>query len=678
MENRRNLIVTLADSNYLHHAKQLFSSVYWNAGWKGDYLLLAHEIPEKELEWFTGRGIFVKRCKPLHETNIGKEKYPPVVLNKFNLFTPEFRKWKNIVFLDADIIVRASLEKLTNVKGFASVNVMGDKLEFFFNRDNDPPVYQSLKRNYNMTSPAFNSGVMAFSTDIIKDDTFDQLMALFNKYLTITSGDDPVFNILFYKNWKKLPAVYDISPKAVEKYTGINADKTKGIVIHLKEGELENYQLPFKHEWETNLQKAEHIDLSSTQKPVIWNAFKTAYYCILINIKHRFNSSFHYLINTPDRLIGRFGTFLKIHKPGLYYKLRKYKERYPSIFIIEITNTCIAKCHQCEMWKQRRPENEITLQEKIRLIDEIQNLSKHKNPYIHFSGGEPFIKKEEVLTLAKYCDAKNIHCGVDTTGYLIDEILAKEISATGMTVNISLDSSTPAIHDDMRGLNDCHHRALKALDYLITNGGTERIVLVNVLTKKNLGETEKIIRFADEKKVKILFQPLMLNPVRDPGFLKEEYWPDDPGKTKEMIAEISEMKKHGYKIQISNKKLLNIRNYFLTGTPQTRCTYFKKNLCVDSYGDVRLCFFSEPIGNIRENSLSEIYNSIKARKIRNKLKHCYGRSCNLPICQDDTLRKDRLFIQVFRRAFNATDRLIGKLGIMLKKTNPEMYGKLKR
>ena len=52
MENKKDLLVTLADRNYINQVKQLFSSVYWNAGWKGDYMLLTHEIPEKDLKWF--------------------------------------------------------------------------------------------------------------------------------------------------------------------------------------------------------------------------------------------------------------------------------------------------------------------------------------------------------------------------------------------------------------------------------------------------------------------------------------------------------------------------------------------------------------------------------------------------------------------------------------------------
>jgi hypothetical protein len=75
------MLINLADKNHIMQAKQLFSSVYWNSGWNGDYTLLAHDIPEDELAWFPSKGILVKRCRQIYDKNIGKEKYPPVVCN---------------------------------------------------------------------------------------------------------------------------------------------------------------------------------------------------------------------------------------------------------------------------------------------------------------------------------------------------------------------------------------------------------------------------------------------------------------------------------------------------------------------------------------------------------------------------------------------------------------------
>jgi len=98
--------VTLADKNYVKQAKQLFSSAYWNAGWKGDYMLLSHKVPEKELKWFRKKGILVKKCELFDKKDF--EYWPPTILIKFYLFSTEFKKWKNVIFLDADIFVSFS------------------------------------------------------------------------------------------------------------------------------------------------------------------------------------------------------------------------------------------------------------------------------------------------------------------------------------------------------------------------------------------------------------------------------------------------------------------------------------------------------------------------------------------------------------------------------------------
>ena len=91
---KENLLVTLADKNFIAPAKQLFSSVYFNAGWIGDYMLLAHEISEKELIWFREKGVIIKKCRSLIKKDI--EGYHAAVFSKFYLFTAEFKKWEQL------------------------------------------------------------------------------------------------------------------------------------------------------------------------------------------------------------------------------------------------------------------------------------------------------------------------------------------------------------------------------------------------------------------------------------------------------------------------------------------------------------------------------------------------------------------------------------------------------
>ncbi len=335
MGDNGNLIVTLTDKNFVPYAKQLFSSIYWNAGWQGDYLLLSHQVPEVDIQWFRNKGIYVKECEPLYEKSVGYENFPPVVLDLFYLFTPEFKKWKNIIFLDADIIVRASLESLTNVSGLCSAHVMNDRLFMYFQKESLIDNYKKLSKKFDLNSIPFNSGVMAFSTTIIEKNTFDELMNLFFEYEDIGSGNDPILNLWFYKKWRKLPSVYDITPLTIEKHTGISANKLKGIIIHLKNDELNNSKLIYQKEWSLNLNKADKIDLSLIQKAKKWSRFKILYYSFYLNIFYQKNKFFKrvcqiniksYLqicLKITDRLIGRIGEILKITFPRLYCFLKK-------------------------------------------------------------------------------------------------------------------------------------------------------------------------------------------------------------------------------------------------------------------------------------------------------------------------------------------------------------------
>ncbi len=304
---KKALLVTLSDKNYVEQAKQLFSGVYWNSGWKGDYMLLAHNIPEKELKWFRKKGILIRKCKPLKKHRLS------VRLDKFYLFTPEFKKWDNIVFLDADIIVRDSLDKLAEVRGFCAVPDAWD------NQISD----QAIKPIDGYNGTAFNSGVMAFSTDIIKRDTFSKLNSLLKEYGKISRGVDQLtFNLMFYKKWKKLPKIYNSYAEELINRYHIKPEKNKSTIIHFNES---GNCMRKSREWIMNLKKAEMMDLKN--KPASRKIFTEK------EIRnHERNLALRGMIffmpQQIDRSLGLFGIFLKKYFPRLYHFLKKCKGDY--------------------------------------------------------------------------------------------------------------------------------------------------------------------------------------------------------------------------------------------------------------------------------------------------------------------------------------------------------------
>lgn len=348
MENRRNLLVTLSDRSYIQQAKQLFSSVYWNAGWEGDYMLLSHEVPEEELKWFSEKGILVKECKLLLEQAWGKRnELPPVIADKFYMFTEEFKKWKNIVYLDSDIIVRGPIEKLTKIKYFGAIQ------DIHFNRLSSQfhnlKKFQLNNKTFGLNVLAFNGGVLTFNTNIITPMLFCELTTILKEYINdFIFGEQTALNLYFYKKWSKLPSIYNCF---INYFDQKSLRYCKCIILHFARNndsvppwEIEN---SFYQEWKINLEKAELIDLSKIQKVKKWNILSIKFYSTLLNIRmiiddlknslfrHKLESFFRYRLKyffimnflyirgTPGRLLGKTGAFIKKYNPDLYYKLKK-------------------------------------------------------------------------------------------------------------------------------------------------------------------------------------------------------------------------------------------------------------------------------------------------------------------------------------------------------------------
>lgn len=271
-ERRPAVLATLADRNYIEPAKQLFASAYFNAGWRGDYLLLAHDIPEDELRWFTERGILVHRCAPIYDGPRGGR--PSVYTSKFYLFTDYFRRWRTVVFTDADATIRASLDELCGLDGFwsirdvsrwlvtqvvttASVRTRG------LSRPRVRRLIGEVRRRRSLASPAFCAGFFAFSTDLIEDDTFARLNAMMERYHSVSEhGDQLTFNLFFGDRWQRLPPVYNIQVMGDENQWSLPARDLEAIVVHyITERKPWVIESSFSTEWRRNYSRADAIDL---------------------------------------------------------------------------------------------------------------------------------------------------------------------------------------------------------------------------------------------------------------------------------------------------------------------------------------------------------------------------------------------------------------------------------
>ncbi len=279
------LIATVADTRYIEQAKQLFASVYFAGGWQGDYMLLSFGIPADERRWFEERGILVRTCDPIFEEKQWQDRIPQEVLKytsnysaatmgKFYLLKPEFRRWKKVVYLDCDIIIRASLNRLLTVTAFSAVPDYGKTLKDQFISPkfatNLEDVLEDLSQGYSLHTPTFNAGVFAFPTDTIKDGAFDQIVGIAKRYVNVAQyGDQLAWNLFVYGRWFPLSYAYNYFVYYLTDM-GVTASPKRyyGAILHFPGLDQRPWDPTnvFYREWKNNLERSRNMDVRVPNK----------------------------------------------------------------------------------------------------------------------------------------------------------------------------------------------------------------------------------------------------------------------------------------------------------------------------------------------------------------------------------------------------------------------------
>ena len=209
---RRSLFATVCDGRDILSARRLFVEAAARGRWKGDFALLCMGVEDEELEWFRSRGVLVRTYGTFFDPEEWSSRRPwnpinQVCLLKYHLFTGEFRDWDAIVYMDTDVEINGSIAALADAKGFRAVR---DPCPFVY--DHFIPGAGRSLRAYRqiLRRSAFNSGILAFTPDLLPPDTYERLVGLTDELFDICRfSDQSIFNLLFGGTWKRLPAEFN-------------------------------------------------------------------------------------------------------------------------------------------------------------------------------------------------------------------------------------------------------------------------------------------------------------------------------------------------------------------------------------------------------------------------------------------------------------------------------------
>uniref|UniRef100_A0A7V3N5G3 Radical SAM protein n=1 Tax=candidate division CPR3 bacterium TaxID=2268181 RepID=A0A7V3N5G3_UNCC3 len=177
-------------------------------------------------------------------------------------------------------------------------------------------------------------------------------------------------------------------------------------------------------------------------------------------------------------------------------KLAKFL-RAPIFVWWDITKRCNFRCKHCYSNSGEKAIGELPLPKVIEVINQLAELEVF---YIYFLGGEPLMR-EDIFEILSYCLDKGLTTMMSTNGWFVNPAVGKKLKATGINhVRVSLDGTTPEIHDSIRGVPGSFNRALTALE-ILKDVGIPRVGISPTLLPDNLHQIGEIIDLAVRNKV---------------------------------------------------------------------------------------------------------------------------------------------------------------------------------
>jgi len=311
-----------------------------------------------------------------------------------------------------------------------------------------------------------------------------------------------------------------------------------------------------------------------------------------------------------------------------------------NLCVLHITNQCNLRCKHCYASAGEKLENELSLKEIKKLIDDLDVLGTQ---YIILSGGEPFLHKGffDILT---YCEKKQIHTMITSNGTLITDAVAKKLKDYSYldSVQVSIDSHDPLKHNNFRGLDDAFQLALNGIQACIKNG--IKVSIMTTLSKINVDNMEDMLTFFSSLGVAgIAFERFV--PEGRGLAMKEQAL--SPQELKMSLAKLVRLRKKNTKIkvwsndpllQFMDKKLNNLTKHY-KGSKDIcgGCSAGIIGSCITPDGYVTPCTrLYKRIASIRDHSLKDIWENNAffqtLRKRKGNLKGKCGKCEYINVC----------------------------------------------
>ena len=233
----------------------------------------------------------------------------------------------------------------------------------------------------------------------------------------------------------------------------------------------------------------------------------------------------------------------------------------PFLAIWEITQSCDLACKHCRAAAQPLAHpDELTNAEGKALIDQIAQMGV---PIFVFTGGDP-MKRADLFELIRYAADKGVQVAItpSATPLLTREAIFKLKEAGLVRLGISLDGSTPEIHDTFRGLPGAYARTIQAIEW--ANEAGIPIQVHTTISRHNADDLDNLCALF-EKLAIVMWNVFFLVPVGR-GQLDDLLSGEEFERIFGQIYELS----HRVNFQIKTTEAMHYRRYLLQNNLEER------------------------------------------------------------------------------------------------------------
>lgn len=275
-----------------------------------------------------------------------------------------------------------------------------------------------------------------------------------------------------------------------------------------------------------------------------------------------------------------------------------------------LTYRCNSKCDMCHTWKYpTKKEDEITIKD----IEKLPQLN-----FVNITGGEPFLR-DDIADIIGVIKKKCKRMVISTHGMMTDRIVSLFKKHKDIGIRISMEGF-PKSNEAIRGIPGGFEKSFRTLVELKSMGIKDLGIGITV-SDKNAKDLVPLFKLAQAMNVEFAIAVAhnsyyfhkMDNVIEDKDLVAEEY--------KKLIKEYlnTRVVKNWYRAYMASGIIDHIY-----GRPRLLpCEMGIISFFLDPLGEIRPCnVMEETMGNIKEKSFDEIWNSKKAERVREKVRHC--------------------------------------------------------